>query len=149
MNKNILIGIVIAVLIVALAIVVGINVGKNNSESTNNEPMSSSTETPNTETDNPSIETESPNPEETPETSPSQIPTEDISNMTDEEKKTYAKNIAKSIWEEQGIEKQVSYSYDGTESQYVYIITVRDQETTYALSTYRIDIRTGSYEVID
>lgn len=150
MNKReIILGLVI-VLIIALAIVVGINISKSKSEPASTEPSSNpkvnTTNTPDFGTDDPNSESPSPEPVETasPDVSPTPTQNNDISKMTDNQKKEYAKSIAKSNWEKSGGQKNVLYSYITAKNSETHIVTVRDSATTNQLVSYEINIRTGA-----
>lgn len=149
MNKKEVILALVIVLIILLAIVVGINVSKSKSEPTGAEPKSSQnvtpTNTPIIGTDNPNSELPSPEPVETasPEVSPTPTQNKDISKMTDNQKKEYAKSIAKSNWEKSGGKKNVFYSHVTAKNSETHIVTVRDNATTNQLVSYEINIKTG------
>ena len=151
MNKNAIIVIFVIILIIALAVFAGINLGKVNSQQTNttptSEPTTKSTESP-IPTEEPTELPESPEPTQpTEEPTVSPEPSVDVSKMNADEKKEYAKSIAKQTWEKLGIDTQVYYSYDDIDSNGDYLITVREEATTKELVRYKININTNTCEI--
>ncbi len=151
MNKKIIIPTVIIILIIALAIFVGINLSKKESNPTSTNPVNETSSTPNLETTTPSVETASPEPTETPLETPTTESTAnvDISKMNVQQKKDYAKQLVKEIWEKSGVQKQVYYSIDNIEGQGKYIISVRDETNTEALVWYEVDINNKTCKTIN
>lgn len=80
---------------------------------------------------------EMPQPEDTEEISKEVIETEE----SNEEK---AINIAKNDW---GDDNSVYFSLGGKNSEGKYIVEVREEETTYLISTYIIDVNTEKFTV--
>lgn len=80
---------------------------------------------------------ETPQPEDTEEISKEVIETEE----SNEEK---AINIAKNDW---GDDNSVYFSLGGKNSEGKYIVEVREEETTYLISTYIIDVNTEKFTV--
>lgn len=147
MNKKVIITVLAIILIIGLAIFTGVNLSKADSKQPTEEPVNNTTQITKptdevTATETPVLE--SPEPSEAPTTP---TPNKDSSKMNVEQKKEYAKSIAKSTWEKLGVEKQVYYSFGNITSDGKYLIAVRDEATTEALVWYEIDIVTGTCEI--
>lgn len=160
MNKKVIISIVAVILIIALAIVVGKNLSKGDTQPTNTNPVNNATATPNDENSTPTPETafpetptpdasrETPTPTPTVEPSTNPSPSVDISKMDKNQKIEYAQSIAKKTWEKNNTNRNVSYSYADRDNEGKYLIAVRDSSTMNELAWYKIDIKTGSCEVL-
>lgn len=158
MNKKVIISIVAVILIIALAIIVGKNLSKGDTQPTNTNPVNNATSTPNDKNNTPTPETaspeiptpdtETPTPTPTVEPSTNPSPSVDVSKMDKNQKIEYAQSIAKEMWEKNNTNKNVLYSYADRDNEGKYLIAVRDISTTNELAWYRIDIKTGSCEVL-
>lgn len=147
MNKKVIIAIIAIVVIIGLAVFTGIKLGKSNTELVNGEPINNSTIP--TQTNEPEdLVTASPEIKEEPTELPEPTPNVDTSKMTSEEKKKYAKELAKETWEKINMERQVYYSFENITSDEKYIIAVRDEKTTETLIWYEIDINTKTCKTI-
>lgn len=147
MNKKVIIAIIAIVVIIGLAVFTGIKLGKSNTELVNGEPINNSTiPTPINEPED--LVTASPEIKEEPTESPEPTPNVDTSKMTSEEKKKYAKELAKETWEKINVERQVYYSFENITSDEKYIIAVRDEKTTETLIWYEIDINNKTCKTI-
>ena len=137
--------ILIIAIIIAVAVGVGIKLGsKNDLKTTSNSPVDDHEESVQTPTTSmPVEETETPEIEETETPSPNV----EVSQMSSDEKKEYAKSIAKKTWEKLGVKTKVYYSSDEIDSEGNYIIAVREEATTKELVRYKINIETGSCEI--
>ncbi len=151
MNKKIIITIIAVILIIVLAIIVGKNLSKGDTEPANTNPVDNPTSTPQPEDVTPTPETASPEPTETPSAEPTQKPTQtiDTSKMNTKQKKEYAESIAKREWEKLGVNKKVYYRSEEVDGNGECLVAVRDEATTNELIWYKINIKTGTCEVLN
>lgn len=110
------------------------NQNKNEAENTTGNTNETKNETENTTTNNTTNTTEN----TTNQTNTSQVSTVEEVNTSDEDK---AKDLAKKAY---GSSDGVYFKVEQVESNGVYIISVRDTETTSALEWYTINVKTGS-----
>lgn len=150
MNKKVIITIIAIVLIVVLAVIVGKNISQKDSTNTNANPIDNATvsPTPSEETATPDIE-ETPTLEPSPTNTSSPEPVVNTATYSAEQKKEYAKSIAKKTWEKLGVSTKVYYSFDDNiTSDGKYIVVVREEATTKELVRYEIDISTGNCKIV-